>query len=142
MIVFLLAPFSFCLWAIAMNYGILIMAYIERKNYWYKKKKVKVSVLKKEIEFNSKTGRLMPTLFAERYRVDSYILKCYSEEGIPLRFRGTLSGKQWQLLHEKIIEEREPVNVVITYGKLTHIVIKYDGQDELWQHLNRRGYCK
>ena len=126
-------PFYFLL-ELIFNYSLAILGFFERKLGLFLQKKIKIVRITEDYSPSGHWGSVIPKLYPKQVNVSRNKLICTDEDGKRLRLRSAMSGKKWQLLFDSI--EANPSQCTVTFGKLTHIVISYDDQNELCFQLN------
>ena len=122
---------------LVLNHLVSILAIFDIMFKTNKTSVVHIKKIKVVISFTGKYDNAITTLYPEEQRVDKYRLICITDDGKKLILRSVMSGKKRQIISD-IVRKDGNKSFNITYGRFSHIIISYNGKDDLSKILTRR----
>ncbi|MBQ6569495.1 MAG: hypothetical protein IJL87_04490 [Clostridia bacterium] len=119
----------------ALNYRIGLLSYAEQKKERFVTEKVQFVSIADEYSASGHWGSVIPALYDKKLRMGRYKIKCTDQNGKLIRLRCAVSGKKWQIISD-YITLGDSLPLVVTYGKLTHIIIRYEDKNDMCRKLN------
>ena len=135
-IIFRILVFYFCL-ELILVYRVSIFVLFERKKcVWNEEKVVIEDIVAYRSLGDSKNGEsVISKIYPKRQRFDRYKIVCQKEDGKRLVLRSVMSKKKQRIFCEALFDNKK-LECVINYGKFTKIVMRYKGEDPLFDKLN------
>jgi hypothetical protein len=133
----LIVPVIFLI-CIFVNYRLAILAVIEKRFNLYTTFQINIEKVSDEYMLSSRWRykSAFHCIYPKELHVGRYRLSCRKDDGKKVRLWCVLDGKQWEMLN-RICHGKQPLEIKVTYGSLSHIVVSYDGKDSLSRYLNR-----
>ena len=131
---------SFFLIEIIVNYRIGLLSRLESKIGAFISAKICISEIQDEYSASGRWNSIISKLYPPNLRVNRYRVIGKDGTGNIIKLRCAISGKKWQLIHDSIhdsICEGVEWNRLVTYGKLTHIILSFDDKDDVSYKYNR-----
>lgn len=113
-----------------LNFRLPILFLCEKKHAW-ETRTVEITCVKYENSGTVKygSGSIISKLYPKEQQVGRYKLICKNQSGKKLILRSVMPWKKYKLLVNRLL--KEPIKCRISYGKLSHVVFKYES-DENW----------
>ncbi len=121
---------------VIVNYRIGLLALWERKKQLFVSTKVCIIEMREEYSPSGRWNSIIPKLYPPHLGVNRYRLIVKDSIGNMIILRCAMSGKKWQLIHDNI-GDGIGWNRLVTYGKLTHIILSFDDKDDTSFKFNR-----
>ncbi len=121
---------------IIVNYRIGLLSRLESKRRLFVSTLVSITKIQDEYSPSGRWNSIIPKLYPPHLRVNRYRIIGRDSIGNMINLRCAISGEKWQLIHDNI-GEGIGWDRLITYGKLTHIILSFDNKDDISFKLNR-----
>lgn len=131
---------------------ISVFSFIEKQKELTVTKELTVLDIRQEISWTGKWESPLRKIYSKEMKVDRYKIICVDSEGKKYILRSAMSGKRWQIFSDAMFiweKRRKGVTATnrkctrnypvlnITYGKLSRVILYYNGKDDLSYMLNR-----
>ena len=134
---------TFLLWIIPIffvfelfvNFRIAVLAIFERRKSRYATKNVYITDLHIEDSASGHWGSILPRLYPSNLQIERYRLTCTGSDGEKIMLRCAMSTAKRKILNKFLGKN---CMLKVTYGRMSKIVVKYDGAESDMYRLNQR----
>ena len=134
---------AFLLWIIPIffvfelfaNFRIAVLAIIERRKSRYAIKDVYITDLHIEDSASGHWGSILPRLYPPNLQIERYRLTCTGPDGKKIMLRCAMSTSKRRILNKFLGKN---CILKVTYGRMSKIVVKFDGAEIDMHRLNQR----
>lgn len=126
----------FFLVAVIINFRLALLSVFEEHRQLYIQKEVQIIRLDEDWDFYGKWNNILPKLYPPKTGVNRRKLRCVDSDGNKLILRSALGQKNAQLLLDEIYSKIGNKHTIL-YGKYTHIIVKFVGNDNTAFRLSR-----